>query len=119
MPAAVIKFVWPEALDPSELLDYEIDWSSILIDGEEIASYLVEVPAESLLYGLQVGVPGGYATTVTNGTVMRIWVSVAVGSRNDPDFITGITLPIEVTVTTDATPPRIRQRTLGVKVIQR
>ena len=108
--------VWPESMDPYDVVDYTIDVSNLLEANESIASYVVSLPAESVLVGLSLGV-NEYGSTISSN-IVRVWFSTI--KPNDPAFdYPGTTLPVEITVTTTATPPRKKQRTLGVKVVQR
>lgn len=108
--------VWPEPMDPYDVTDYTVDVSNLLQPDEKMASYTLSLPAESLLLGLTLGVDD-YASTV-EGNVIRMWLSTS--KPNDTAFDNaGVTLPIELTVTTSSRPARRRQRTLGVKVVQK
>jgi hypothetical protein len=108
--------VWPESMDPQDIVDYTVDISTLLEEGETAASYTISLPAESVLLGLTLGT-GEYASTITNN-IIRMWLSCS--KPNDTAFDgTGVTLPIEISTISNATPPRKKQRTLGVKVAQR
>ena len=109
-------FLFPEAMDPADLVDFEIDCAGLLTVGENVASYTVTLRPESILLGLTLGV-SEYATIIT-GSVIRIYLSISSGSQSDPTFINGAYLPFEVSIVTDDTPARKRQRTVAVKVIQ-
>jgi hypothetical protein len=110
--------VFEEPLDPTDIVDFEIDLGPLLETGEAIASQTVTVPTESSVLGLEIKTTGGYSTILT-GNILRIWLGVLVGEQQNAAFATGVTLPIEITVTTDSTPPRRKQRTVAVQVIQR
>lgn len=110
--------VWPEVMDPYDVLDYTVDVSDLLEAGENVASFTVTPLAESALVGLTLGT-SSYATSIA-GNVIRIWLSIASGQQDNAAFNgTGATLPIEISVTTTSTPPRKKQRTAVVKVAQR
>jgi|SRR6476469_383900 len=104
-------------MDPFDIVDYKVDLAPLLVDDEGIASFDVDVLPESELYGLTLGTLD-YAPAL-DGTNLTIWLSIDSSFYSNPIFATGITLPIEVSVTTTAFPPRRRQRTVAVKVIQR
>lgn len=111
--------VWDDPMDPSDIVDYVVDFASILDTGEAIASFTVVAPSDSTLLGLTIPSTGAYVPVQT-GTQIRIWVQIDAGQISNSAFSgTGATLPIEVTVTTNSVPPRKRQRTLVVKVVQR
>ncbi|RZK45224.1 MAG: hypothetical protein EOO61_00780 [Hymenobacter sp.] len=103
-------------MDPYDVVDYTVDVTNLLETGETVASYTISPTAEAALLGLALGI-NEYGSTISNN-VIRIWISTT--KPNDTAFDgTGVTLPIELTVMTNAQPPRKKQRTLGVKVAQR
>jgi hypothetical protein len=110
--------VFLESLDPTDILDFQIDLAPILEIGEGITSCTATLPTESVLLGLEIKTTAGYATTLT-GTILRIWLGIIPAEQANSAFVAGVTLPIIITVTTNATPPRVKQRTVAVKVIQR
>ena len=109
--------VWEEIMDPYDIVDYKIDLSTLLATGEEIASYSINIPAESQLYGLTLGT--GTRAPSLNLMNLTLWLQVDSAFQSDPKFIKGLTLPIEVTIVTNSTPSRRKQRTVAVKVLQR
>ena len=109
--------IWAETMDPYDLVDYKIDLSPLLTTGEGINSVVVSVPASSALYGLTVGSTS--RAPVLTGTDLTVWLSIDSAFQAEPKFIKGLTLSIEVTITTDSTPSRRKQRSVAVKVIQR
>jgi hypothetical protein len=110
--------VFAEALDPADIVDFEIDLSPLLEGAETIATHTETIPPESALLGLEFKTTGGYATSLT-GNILRIWLGIADAQQSNAAFATGVTLPIELTITTNSTPARKKQRTVAVKVIQR
>lgn len=115
---------WEAALDPSEVLDFEMDFGGgpdpVLEAGEEIASYTLAVTAEAALLGLEIKSGGGYdpALSVGNRSII-LWLQVDPLKASDPAFDDeGTALGVVATVVTDATPARTRQRTFNVTVKQ-
>lgn len=116
IPATAL--VWAESMDPYDVVDYAVDCTAILDEGENIASYTVVPYAESTLLGLTTGT-GAYATSLS-GKILTIWLSVQAAKQEDPAFLgAGTSLPISLSITTSSTPARKKQRTLVVKVQQR
>lgn len=111
LPASVK--VWKETMDPYDLVDFKVNLATLVAENEEIASFTVTTNG----YGLTIGT-GIYSPTVI-AKQLTIWLSIDPAFQNDPKFLKGITIPLEVTITTDSTPPRRKQRTVAVKVIQR
>ena len=117
MAIPTTAIVWAESMDPYDVLDYEADVTNLL-DGSEVASFSVAPTAESLLAGLKVGT-AEYAPLLSS-KIIRVWFSINNANQGDPLFDgTGATLPVEISVTTNSTPPRKRQRTFVLKVAQR
>jgi len=89
--------------DPDSTLNYSIDWSSWLDSGETIDSSTWIVPA-----GLTEG-SGAYASTSGSAST-TIWLS---GGTSGVDY------RVTNRITTDATPPKIDDRTILIKVRER
>jgi hypothetical protein len=90
----------------------------ILQTGESVASFTVALTAEAIAAGLQINTTSGYSTLLV-GNVITFWVSVISGSQSSAVFIgAGLTIGIEITVTTNANPARVKQRTVVVTVAQ-
>lgn len=96
--------IFPQAMDPADVIDFKVNTSAALEDGETIVSYTIVLPAESLLFGLSVD------SNSRVGNEITMWLSMS----EDP--LTPVTLPIEVNIVTSSN--RTKQRTLGVKVDQ-
>lgn len=110
--------VWEEPMDPYDVVDYTIDTTPLLSDLEDVASYTVVPLAESELLGLEVGT-AEYAPSITDNVIL-VWLQVDPAFQANPAFSgAGQTLPLEVSITTNSSPPRKRQRTVVVKVMQR
>ena len=111
--------VWAETMDPYDVVDYKVDLSPLLATGEAIASFTVLTLTESDLLGLTVGT-STYAPVLDAATNnITIWLSIAAGFQANAAFVLGMTLPIEISIITDSSPSRRKQRTVAVKVIQR
>lgn len=102
--------IWEESMDPSDEVNFEVDLSPQLIEGESVATFTLDLPAESLLYGLTLGTTTREA--FLTGDILTIWLTLT----EDP--IDLVTLPIEITFVTDSVPSRTKQRTVAVKVEQ-
>lgn len=109
--------VFGDIMDPRDIADYEIKATNYLEEGEGVASYSITLLSEALLGGLELGV-GAYAHSEANG-IISLWFNIDELMQSDASFYGGgVTLPLEVEITTDSVPPRRRQRTFGVKVQQ-
>lgn len=110
-------FVWDDTMDPYDVVDYKVDVSTLLQSGESVDSYTIVAPAESVLAGLTIGT-ASYASTIS-GNMITMWLSIASAKQLDAIFDTGVNLPVELSISTNSSPPRKRQITLVVKVAQR
>jgi hypothetical protein len=120
MTIPVNAYVWDEQMDPKDVVDYVVDVSGLLdtANGEGIASYTLTLNAEATALGLTLGT-AGYAISQPTPTSYRIWFSISAGFQSNAAFDgTGTSLPMELTITTNSTPARTRQRTLVLKVAQ-
>jgi hypothetical protein len=104
-------------MDPSDVVDYKIDLSAMLDTGDNVADYSVVVLPDALLLGLVLG--NGVRAPVLKSNILQLWFSIDPTYKSNPLFVGGVTLPLELTVLSDAVPSRTRQRTFAVRVVQR
>lgn len=117
IPASAIK--WTPKMDPSDLVDYQIDLSgadSILETGELVDTFNITVLSEGTALGFIVENTAPYAPTIVNGNKITLWFSVAEANRSNTAFTTGVQIPMELEIITTSSPPRKRQRTFVVEV---
>lgn len=114
------SFIAAQALDPTDILDYELDLSALLDDDEAMASVtLVVVPAAAAL-GFELLSDPPYEPEEVDNSHIRVWANVDVASRGLSAWSgSGTLCSIEITATTDSTPPRVWQRTAKIRVAQR
>jgi hypothetical protein len=118
MAIPTTALVWPESMDPYDVVDYSIDCKAILDEGENVAGYTITPYAEAALLGLSTGT-GNYATSIS-GSIITVWLQIAANKQEDAAFDgNGASLPLSLSITTSSTPPRKKQRTLVVRVQQR
>jgi hypothetical protein len=111
----------PAALDPHEILDFTFDAKPLLEAGEAIAAgtWTIEVLPEGVAMGLVIMTGGGRDPALAEAnTQIDFWLEIHNDFKTDPEFEAGIDLPFEVTVPTNASPNRVRQRTCVVRVVQ-
>jgi hypothetical protein len=121
IPSKAVK--WPEAMDPADLVDFTIDLRDaakpLLEPGEAVAVFDLVLPVEAVALGLVIEQGSGRdPVLISGGDSVRLWLSIDGPMREDPAFDKGASLPVQITVTTDSSPSRRRQRTLLVEVIQ-
>jgi len=115
-----------QPMDPADVLDFAIVLTQgppdaatppFLLDGESVASFTLALTPEAIAAGLQIKTGDGYPAPVLAGLDVFFWLAVDPAMQGLPIFAgAGVPLAIELTATTDATPPRVKQRTLTVTV---
>lgn len=122
LPALATKF--DQSMDPTDLVDFEIDITGRILEvGELASSYTLTLLAEAVALGLTIaeGVAdlgdAAYAPQLVTGNRIQFWLYVDPVNRTDVEYDAGVTLGMELTVETDNTPPRRRQRTFSVEVV--
>ena len=108
-----------QAIDPYNALDYVLDMSELLENGEQFAVATLEVmPAASLL-GFTIDQAGQYGVEQIDDSHILIWPRIA-----EPDHANaawagqGSSCSFEISMTTDSVPPRKWQKTAAVRVAQ-
>ena len=108
------------SLDPSEELDFEIRFSSLLESGEKVARFTLALLPEAVAMGLMIMAGEGRdLRLIDEGEAISFWLTVDPQYRENVEFTGGgIPIPMELTIVTTSLPPRTRQRTLLVSVVQ-
>lgn len=120
IPAAARRFT--QEMDPRDLLDWEdeitqgSDPKDFLQPTEQVSSYELALTPEAAAVGLLLRQDAEYATTLT-GRVLRFWLEVEPAMQSAPIFDAGVDVALEFTAWTNNTPPRRKQRTIVVRVI--
>lgn len=125
-----VKFA--ETMDPDEVLEWVIPVSSILETGETIDPdddrWSLNLLAEAISFGLEIITddptwPDPYLMTGDprwpDYTAIRFWARVKAGFLNNPAFVAGVDLPMAITGWTSSVPPRRRQRTAIMTVVEK
>lgn len=120
----------PAILDPADILDFYVSLAQgaedavlppILLVGEAVATLAVAVTTEAAAVGLKIMTGGSYpAPKVDPATnVVTLWLGVDSARQGDSVFNgVGVTVGVELTITTNNNPPRVKQRTVSIKVAQ-
>lgn len=116
MSISLSPLKWSQALNPGDEVDYTFDLAGNLLEtGETVDVWSLTPSLASIAAGLIVG-SGAYASALT-GTVLKFWFSIDPAHVDDTTFDgTGTWLDMTVEVTTTNAPPRIRYRTLLLRV---
>lgn len=106
-----------DVMDPADIVDYVIDLSPLLDEGESFSQIDFAVMPESVLLGLGILTVAPHEPEEFQPGQMRIWVTVDASSRADTAWQgEGSPCGIEFTATTDRS--RTFQRTVAIKVLQ-
>jgi len=88
-----------------------------LLAGASIASADVVLGPEAVALGLTMIEDEDHGPSIINGNAIEAWFEVDAEIQTDPAFDTGVRLPVEFTMVTDADPPETLQRTMTITVI--
>lgn len=124
MPVPTLATKFDQTMDPTDLVDFEIDVTGRILEvGELASSYTLTLLAEAVALGLKIAVGvadlgnAAYAPQLVTGNKIQFWLYVESANRTDVAYTAGVTLGMELTVNTDNTPPRRRQRSFSVEVV--
>jgi hypothetical protein len=125
--------IFAQALDPRDVLDFKVALSQaaedaavapMLLLGEGVDKLVVAVTSEAAAVGFKIvsGNVGGVtypAPFLDSSNVVNYWATVDDARRGDAVFNNdGVTVGVEITITTNNSPAREKQRTVGHKVAQ-
>lgn len=123
IPATAQAFA--QALDPSDLVDFHVIISqgepdakipTVLLVGEAVADYSLGVTPEAAAVGLSIVEREGYQNRLV-GNVLSLWLEVDASMRGAAIFNgLGVTVAIELIMTTTSDPARIKQRSFLVRI---
>jgi hypothetical protein len=110
--------MWAQPMDPADRVDFIVQFGDLLTGGEVIETATVTVLPEAAALGLTIITDAAHGPSILNDTNIEIWFEIDDALQSDPAFNPGASLPVQITVDTDATPPRRFQRTMVVRVVQ-
>lgn len=124
--------VWTQEMDPADVIDYQATLSGVdglLETGEQIGTFTLTMSPEGAALGVTISAggvgEGGAAPALfdplggSSNTAVKLWLYVDEEFQADPAFEgSGSSIGITLTVHTNSSPARTRQRTLVVKVAQ-
>jgi len=121
MPIPPKAFILAE-MDPAELLDYKFrlkqPGTKLLEDNEAVDTFTLALYPEAIALGLEIKSGGGYDES-TDGDNITVWFEIDELFWDDVAYDgDGAGLAMELTLVTDNVPPRRRQRTLVLQVVQ-
>lgn len=122
IPPTAIRFADP--MDPQEVLDFEFPMAPVLETGEQIdpENWTLVLLAEAVALGLEViegDPPWPDPVLIEDGRTIRAWFRVDQAFAGNTAFEGGGTaLPMLVTLDTTSNPPRTRQRTFLMNVVE-
>jgi hypothetical protein len=114
MPAIPAKAVpFADSADPYDLVEWVAECAGkILEPGETIADFTLNLHSDAIALGVAIRDDGAYVPgLVDTDTSIQFWLEVDPLDRDNAAFDSGLKVGIIVSVDTDSTPPRRRQRT--------
>jgi hypothetical protein len=120
MPLPPDALILPDSMDPTDRVDFLIVLNAaggLLESGEGVSNYTLTVRSEGVALGLTIST-GAWSPTTPDAQTIKFWLEVAAGNQSDIAFDAGVTLGLELTINTNSSPSRRRQRTFAVKVKQ-
>ena len=117
LPKDAAKFAEP--LDPSDVLPFLVDLTTMLPPGQGVSAITVEPSLESAALGLQVGT-GAMAPSQPQPVEVVFWPLVTDNKKTSNSWQNdGTDVALEITVVTDANPPQTLQRSVILTVRER
>lgn len=119
MAVSALAQPFASAMDPSDEVDWVLDFSAMLEDGELVLTYDLALTAEAIALGLEIMEGGGRDHALINDdTALLFWLKVDDAFKTNVAFDgAGTRLALEVTIVTNSDPARTRQRTATVLVV--
>lgn len=117
MPIPAGAVAWEQALDPADRADYLVQLAGLMTGGEIIANATVTLLPEAAALGLTIIQDAQHGPWIANDTNIEIWFEVDPAMRGNAAFNAGVDLPLEITITTNATLFRRFQRTMVLRVV--
>jgi len=118
MPIPSGATVWPQPFDPSDRVDYALGFGPLFTGHEVIDVAQVTLMPEAIALGLTILEDEDHGPSIADDTNIELYFEIEEEFRDNVLFLGGVDLPVEITVTTTATPPRRFQRTVVLKVAQ-
>jgi hypothetical protein len=109
--------IWPDAMDPKDLIEYIIPLAGFLLEpGELVDTFDLDLLSASALAGLIIRQDAGRAPSYVNGGIL-LWLSVDPAEHGNAIFDgSGIQAGMELFFRTNSAPYRERQITAVVKI---
>ena len=108
------------ALDPSDELNYLLDISALLEEGEAFSAVTLSVLPASSTLGLSIPSTGRYSARQVDDRHIAIWPKISDNKRDAQSWAgQGTVCSFEIAGVTDSDPERRWQRTLGIRVAQK
>ena len=107
-------------LDPRDRLNFLVDLSALLEEGETFATVTLSVLPSSAILGLSIPTSGLYALRAVDDHLIQIWPTIAGATQESAVWSgQGALCSFEIAGTTDSAPARDWQRTVSIRVAQR
>lgn len=116
IPDAALRF--PRTMDPSDIMPCAVAFGPITA-GDSVASFAILFDDDAVAAGVGIKQGGAYPAPFLADSILRFWVAVDPAKQGDSAFDKrGLLCGITITMTTNGTPPEVRQRTAALLVKQ-
>lgn len=118
IPAKAKAFT--DSADPYDRVEWIAECAgAILEDGEEISTFTCVLDSAAVALGVSIVIDGtrdpalvtGEGPAIPDNTAIRYWLEVDPLERENVAFDTGVKAAVTISITTNSTPSRRRQRT--------
>lgn len=116
MPIPAGAVAWAQPLDPSDRADYVVQLGGLMSDSETISTATATLLPEAVALGLKIIEGAGFGPSIADDTNLEMWFEIDPAFRDNAAFVGGASLPLEIAIVTNATPPRRFQRTMVLRV---
>jgi hypothetical protein len=120
MPTPATAVPFPSTADPYDHVEWVMQCAGkILEEGEEIASFSAALDSGAIALGVSIDSGGATAPVrVDANQSVQIWLTVDPSFQDNPAFEAGVQVAITLSITTNSTPARKRQRTWVATLVQ-
>lgn len=124
MPIPSSAKTFTEEMDPNEVKDFTTgisqgaDVTDLLDPGESVQTFTLIPQQEATDAGFRIKSGSGYPVPTFVGLNLTFWCEIADGFKTRDEWFGGERMALELTIVTNNSPPRIRQRTFAITVKQ-
>lgn len=108
------------SIDPTDELDFVINLSPLLETGEQFTSVVLYTLPTAEVQGFEIPATGEYAASEIDHAHVLFWPRIDLAEQTSSAWSgQGTSCGFEVTAQTDSIPPRVWQRTVLIRVVNK